>query len=142
RLVLDLAGTTLALDPADAAPRGLVTGVRFGQLDAGMSRLILATEGPFKVEGLDVVANESSPGHRLVADLVAASETEFEAALAEQIAVTGSTVTAKGDRVVSAGEQPAKPFTIVIDPGHGGIDSGAEGVGGTLEKAVTLNFAR
>lgn len=142
RLVLDLPGTTLALDPADAAPRGLVTGVRFGQLDAGTSRLILATEGPFKVEGLDVIANESSPGHRLVADLVATSESEFEAALAEQIAVTGSTVAAKGDRVVSTGEQPAKPFTIVIDPGHGGIDSGAEGVGGTLEKAVTLNFAR
>ncbi|MBX3531135.1 MAG: N-acetylmuramoyl-L-alanine amidase [Rhizobiaceae bacterium] len=141
RLVLDLQGTTLALDPADAAPRGLVTGVRFGQLEAGTSRLILATKGPFRVEGLDVIANESSPGHRLVADLVAASETEFETALAEQIAVTGSTVTAKGDRVVSAGEPAAKPFTIVIDPGHGGIDSGAEGIGGTLEKAVTLNFA-
>ncbi|WP_208976206.1 N-acetylmuramoyl-L-alanine amidase [Polycladidibacter stylochi] len=34
-----------------------------------------------------------------------------------------------------------KPI-IVLDPGHGGIDSGARGAGGTLEKAVVLNFAK
>ena len=33
-----------------------------------------------------------------------------------------------------------KPL-IVLDPGHGGIDNGATGVGGTLEKAIVLNFA-
>jgi N-acetylmuramoyl-L-alanine amidase len=142
RLVLDLPGTTLALDPKEAAPRGLVTGVRYGQLDAGVSRLILSTEGPFRVEGLDILPNESSPGHRLVADLVATSETEFEAALAEQIETTGSTAASKSDRLGQPGQPQAKPFTIVIDPGHGGIDSGAEGSGGTLEKAVTLNFSR
>lgn len=32
--------------------------------------------------------------------------------------------------------------TIVIDPGHGGIDNGATGAGGTLEKELTLRTAR
>ena len=32
--------------------------------------------------------------------------------------------------------------TIVIDPGHGGDDSGSTGAGGTLEKQVTLEVAR
>ena len=32
--------------------------------------------------------------------------------------------------------------TIVLDPGHGGYDNGAKGPGGTLEKNVTLAFAR
>lgn len=32
--------------------------------------------------------------------------------------------------------------TVVIDAGHGGEDSGARGVGGTLEKQVTLDVAR
>ncbi|MFJ5758141.1 SH3 domain-containing protein [Neobacillus sp. NPDC093182] len=32
--------------------------------------------------------------------------------------------------------------TIVIDPGHGGIDTGATGVGGTLEKELTLRTAQ
>lgn len=32
--------------------------------------------------------------------------------------------------------------TIVIDPGHGGIDTGATGAGGTLEKELTLRTAQ
>jgi N-acetylmuramoyl-L-alanine amidase len=34
------------------------------------------------------------------------------------------------------------PFIIVLDPGHGGADSGAEGVMGSYEKNVTLAVAR
>ena len=36
----------------------------------------------------------------------------------------------------------ALPKTIVLDPGHGGHDTGARGPGGTLEKTVSLNLAR
>jgi N-acetylmuramoyl-L-alanine amidase len=32
--------------------------------------------------------------------------------------------------------------TVVIDPGHGGLEVGAKGPGGTLEKDVTLGIAR
>jgi len=32
--------------------------------------------------------------------------------------------------------------TIVLDPGHGGYDTGAQGPDGTFEKTVTLNLAR
>lgn len=37
--------------------------------------------------------------------------------------------------------QPASR-TVVIDPGHGGTDSGVKGTGGTVEKDVTLRLAR
>jgi N-acetylmuramoyl-L-alanine amidase len=143
RLVVDLPGTRMAIDPAATAPRGLVKAVHYGKMDDGNSRLVIASDGPFVVEALDVVANESSPGYRLVADIAAASEADFEAALAEQVATTGSTQsTPKGDRVVRSGAaETIKPFTVVIDAGHGGIDSGAEGVSGTLEKTITLAFA-
>ena len=145
RLVIDLPDARLTIDPAEAGARGFVKEVRYGQMEEeGASRLIISSDGPFVVEALDVIANESSPGFRMVADLVAASERQFEAALAEQMQTTGSTLsTPKGDRVVKSGAANAtKPFTIVIDPGHGGIDSGAEGVNGTLEKAITLAFAQ
>ena len=36
----------------------------------------------------------------------------------------------------------APPFVVVIDPGHGGKDSGAIGAQGTLEKEVVLDIAR
>ncbi|WP_375656002.1 N-acetylmuramoyl-L-alanine amidase, partial [Bartonella sp. AA83SXKL] len=35
-----------------------------------------------------------------------------------------------------------RSFRVVLDPGHGGIDGGARGVTGILEKDVTLAFAR
>src|SRR5690606_38772760 len=38
-------------------------------------------------------------------------------------------------------ERSRNRFTIVIDPGHGGIDGGAEGLNGTAEKDITLMFA-
>lgn len=142
RLVIDLPRTRLAIDPASAAPRGLITEVRYGQIEEDSARLILSADGPFLIEDIDVIANESSSGFRMVADIVAGSERQFEETLADQMQTTGATLsTAKGDRVVKSGAaQTAKPFTIVIDPGHGGIDSGAAGVNGTLEKTITLAF--
>ena len=32
-------------------------------------------------------------------------------------------------------------FNVVLDPGHGGIDTGAKGRGGAIEKVLTLEFA-
>ncbi|MGH6924159.1 MAG: N-acetylmuramoyl-L-alanine amidase family protein, partial [Propylenella sp.] len=49
-------------------------------------------------------------------------------------------------RVARRAATPRVPLTgkpvVVIDPGHGGIDSGAVGEGGLLEKDVTLRFAQ
>lgn len=142
RLVVDLPETTFAFEPDSLDPRGLVTGVRYGNLGTGSSRIILSGKGPFTVENLSLLENENSPGHRMVIDIIADSEAAFERALADQAATTASTVaTGKGDRV-GVRERPEKPFTIVIDPGHGGIDGGAKAAGGAAEKDLTLSFSR
>jgi N-acetylmuramoyl-L-alanine amidase len=55
--------------------------------------------------------------------------------------VLGLAVVLPMSRVVSA-QQPATPRTIIlIDPAHGGPDSGAQLPGNVLEKNVTLAFA-
>lgn len=142
RLVIDLPESVFAIDPDELEPRGLVTGVRYGHLEAGRSRLIVSGKGPFAVEDLRLIANETSSGYRLVLDMVAASEAEFDRALSIQADKTGSTSAApKGDRLVTTGPVPARKFTVAIDPGHGGIDGGAESAGGTVEKTITLAYA-
>ncbi|RWE30771.1 MAG: N-acetylmuramoyl-L-alanine amidase [Mesorhizobium sp.] len=143
RLVIDLANTRFAIDAKDLKPRGLVKGVRLGELGEGVARLILTGKGPFAVDKLDVLKNEDGTGYRIAVDMSAASEREFDAALANQALTTGSTVsTDKGGRVGTGPvSNPGHRFTVVIDPGHGGVDGGAEGLNGTIEKNVTLAFA-
>ncbi len=142
RLVIDLPDTRFAFEKKALKPRGLVRKVTYGSLHGGKSRIVLAMKGPFAVEQADVIANEDGKGFRLAIDLAPTSAQDFEAALADQATTTASTVPPKGDRVGPSVDRPAKPFTIVIDPGHGGIDGGANGVGGTVEKDITLAFAK
>lgn len=42
---------------------------------------------------------------------------------------------------VGNGREPAAPLTVVLDPGHGGHDTGAIGPNGLMEKDVTLDLA-
>ncbi|MBL8582993.1 MAG: N-acetylmuramoyl-L-alanine amidase [Rhizobiaceae bacterium] len=142
RLVIDLPQTRFLFDARKLKPKGLLLSMRYGQLGAGSSRIILGGKGPFTIESFDVLPNDGG-GFRIAFDMVAASDKAFEAALAVQAQTTGSTrSTPKGDRLVHEGDATADRFTIVIDPGHGGIDGGAEGLNGTVEKAITLAFAQ
>jgi N-acetylmuramoyl-L-alanine amidase len=143
RLVIDLPETSFVVDPTSLKPRGLITNVRFGALDEGKSRLILTAKGPFAVDKVDVIREENGQGYRLVAEISASSDRKFDQALADQSLTTGATAASgKGDRLGKPAAAASKRFTIVIDPGHGGIDGGAEGAGGTVEKAITLAFAQ
>ncbi len=143
RFVMDLPNTRMTLDPRDLKAQGLVKSVRYGAAGEGMSRLVLVGKGPFQVDKVDVLKNDGDAGYRVVADISAASEREFDAALADQAATTGSTVsTDKSTRVGKGPVSTGHRFTIVLDPGHGGVDGGAEGLNGTVEKDITLAFAR
>ncbi|ERM01134.1 N-acetylmuramoyl-L-alanine amidase [Brucella intermedia 229E] len=142
RLVVDLPETRFGFDEKSMEPRGLVSRVRYGLVGKGRSRLILTLRGPFKVADLRVLKNESASGYRLVADIVATSDREFADQLQGRKEITSSTD--RDEKPVRAASQngTARPFTIMIDPGHGGIDSGAESLSGIKEKDLTLAFGQ
>ena len=144
RLVVDLPETRFGFDEKSLAARGLVSRVRYGLVGKERSRLILTLRGPFDIENLHVLKNESASGYRLVADLVATSDREFAEKLKAQSDLTGSTGHAEKSVMVAAEPDKARPrpFTVMIDPGHGGIDSGAESLSGIKEKNLTLAFGR
>lgn len=144
RLVIDLPPTKFAIDPDAAAPRGLVDSVRYGHFDAEHSRLILGSSAPFTAERIELRQMEEGEGHYLTIDLVSASERQFESQLAERAGLPRPVAggpTAPSIAVTGADANVDKPFTIVIDPGHGGIDGGARGISGIEEKTITLAFA-
>lgn len=145
RVVVDIPKTGFAIDPKNTRSRGLVSIVRYGQFDDGHSRLILGGNKPFVVETMKVMKNEEGEGHRLAIDLVAASTDSFDQALARQSGLNSGVRTApKVDRlgVQERRADANRPFTVVIDPGHGGIDGGARGVSGAVEKDITLSFSK
>lgn len=142
RLVIDLPKTKFAIDPKELKARGLVTNVRYGHINDKTSRLIIEAKGPFVVDKVDILPNEGSAGYRMVADISSASQRAFEDALALQAQTTGSTeTTPKSERLGLRTGRDGQRFTVVIDPGHGGIDGGANGSNGTVEKDITLTFA-
>ena len=144
RLIFDLPETRFGFDDKSLEARGIVSRVRYGLVGENRSRLILTLRGPFNVEDIQVLKNETAPGYRLVADIVASSDLEFSEKLASQHEVTGSTERKQpaGTAIRTPGADTTRPFIVMIDPGHGGIDSGAESLSGIKEKDLTLAFGK
>ncbi|MCO5065966.1 MAG: N-acetylmuramoyl-L-alanine amidase [Rhizobiaceae bacterium] len=137
RLVIELPETAFAFDPRQLKPFGLVNGVRYGKAAEGRSRIILTSTHPFSVERLDVEPDAARGGYSLGVTLLKSTDAAFRDAMSDQLSHTGAIAGGK-DEARAAGH----PFVIVLDPGHGGFDGGAEGVSGTNEKDITLAFAK
>src|SRR5690606_1204441 len=115
RFVVDLPETRFGFDEKSLEARGLISRVRYGLVGKGRSRLILTLRGPFKVEGLRILKNESASGYRLVADIVATSDREFAEQLKSREEITSSTD--RNEAPVQAASQNApatRPFTVMI----------------------------
>ena len=141
RVVVDLPRTTFKL-PANTGvqARGLVKAFRYGLIMQGGSRIVLDTKAPVRLEKSFVIdAAEGQPA-RLVLDLVATDRASFMRNITLANRSAQQSASARPSDAPPKVEGDARPL-IVIDPGHGGIDNGAKGTGGELEKDVVLAFA-
>lgn len=141
RVVVDLPRTTFKL-PANTGvqARGLVKAFRYGLIMQGGSRIVLDTKAPVRLEKSFVIdAAEGQPA-QLVLDLVATDRASFMRNITLANRSAQQSASARPSDAPPKVEGDARPL-IVIDPGHGGIDNGAKGTGGELEKDVVLAFA-
>ena len=134
RLVVNLPRTDFSSQKQPPLKFGMVSNLRYGTSGPNSSKIILTTNAPFVVEK-DNIEQLDSGLWQLVIDLTKDSEENFQKLIQKQ--QTENKAPAHDDRPAQQ-----KPFRVVIDAGHGGIDSGAESVSGVLEKNVTLAFAR
>lgn len=141
RVVVDLPETHFALPPeAGRDGRGIVAAWRYGLLASGKSRIVVDLAGPAAVDKAFMLPAIDGQPARLVIDLVTTSAAAFDADVVRA---------RKARAAVAAGAAPPPAVSrsgrvrplIVLDPGHGGIDTGAIGVDGTKEKTLTLDFA-
>lgn len=138
-LMPDAAGVAVemgaALDAVLPPAKGLVkaVSVRPGA-KAGHLRLILATNGPVRVQLAEIIAPRDGMPTRFVMDL--AVDKAGPGTL-----LTPASVLTMNPPVPKEKPKPPLPM-IVIDPGHGGQDPGAIAVSGHYEKDITLAMAR
>ena len=141
RVVVDIPQVTFKL-PAKAGQsgRGLIKAFRFGLMMEGGSRIVLDVTKPVRVDKAYVMDAAAGDPARLVLDLVPTDRQSFLHAIAT------------GDRLLAAQPAPQPPQApaknadprplVVLDAGHGGIDTGTIGPGGQMEKDIVLDFAK
>jgi N-acetylmuramoyl-L-alanine amidase len=150
RVVIDLPDVRFDLPPGIGHKvRGLVSQYRYGLVEEGKSRIVIDTHGPVLIEKSFLVEPQPGQPARLVVDIVKTTEKAFvksynseQAKIQKDVAALSAgpvAPPAPGKKIIPANKHGKK--TIVLDPGHGGIDPGAISRAGTKEKDVVLSFA-
>jgi N-acetylmuramoyl-L-alanine amidase len=142
RVIVDLPEVNFQM-PAGlgSEKRGLVTGYRFGLFAPGKSRIVVDVAGPFLVDKSFVLDERPNQPSRLVIDLVPTDRKTFLANIKDQNQVPDKEAVGalpQSSRPAATNEKPI----VVLDPGHGGVDSGTKTSEGVAEKDVVLAFAK
>lgn len=145
RLVVDFREVDFgAVDPADIGRADRVTDIAWGPFLSGWSRLVAVLDVPLALQS--AVETKADDGSAVISlRLEPTTLAAFQAAVADSARAAEApgwdlpppaAVTAPVER--QTGERPLR---VVLDPGHGGIDPGAE-ADGEKEAALMLVFAR
>ena len=139
RVVVDIPQVTFALPPKTGeSGRGLVKAFRFGLVMQGGSRIVFDLTKPVRVEKAFVVDPADGAPARLVLDLVVTDRESFLRRSATDNALSRADLPRSKGPEKSGDPRPL----VVLDPGHGGIDTGTKGPHGEEEKDIVLDFAQ
>ncbi len=148
RVVVELPDVKLAL-PSElgSTPTGLVRSFRAGLAAPGKSRVVIDVTQPVIVDSAKIVKSADGLSQHLAIEILPASSVMKPARKALKTApfALGAAglqppIPQRAVRPDVKAKSAYKP-TIVIDPGHGGDDTGAV-KNGTVEKEVVLAFAK
>jgi N-acetylmuramoyl-L-alanine amidase len=135
RIVVDLPEVTFDLPVgAGKQARGLVAAYRYGSFAPGKARIVIDLREPANIDKVLVLAAAEDQPARLVIDLV-----RTDAATFMKQAIVPERPQPKAQVPVQTAD--TRPL-IVIDPGHGGPDTGAIARTGDEEKEVVLQVAK
>ena len=147
RVVIDMPVVQWHLDaPPRPVGNGMVRSYRYGLFRSGNSRFVIDLNAPVSVSNALVVPPSGGNGYRVVIDLFRTTQTAFDKSAGWPADLKAREAAAALLASLPPSEQAlpatAEKRVIVIDAGHGGIDSGTNGVNGLLEKDVVLDEAQ
>ncbi len=140
RVVIDIPQVVFQLPPKTGeSGRGLIKAFRFGLVMQGGSRLVFDLSKPAKVEKAFVVDSTDTAPARLVLELSPTDRASFlRRTVIDNRAVPTDATAAKATTAKDGDPRPL----VVLDPGHGGLDTGTKGPSGEEEKDIVLTFAQ
>jgi N-acetylmuramoyl-L-alanine amidase len=139
RVIVDIPEVTFQLPPkAGDSGRGLIKAFRYGVMMPGGSRMVFDVTKPVRIDNAYIVdATDSAPA-RLVLDLAPTDRDSF----LKKMALEGKSAPASAASVAPPPNLNDSRPLVVLDPGHGGVDTGTKGPNGELEKDIVLDFAQ
>jgi N-acetylmuramoyl-L-alanine amidase len=144
RVVIDMPEVSWRLgSPPRPTGFGSVKSYRYGQFRAGNSRMVIDLNRPVTVSDALVIPPSAGFGYRVVIDLFPTTRPKFDAQAGWPADLRKRESDAEKLAALIAAQQapPARgngKKVIVLDPGHGGLDSGTIGVNGLMEKDLAL----
>ncbi|MEX0303542.1 MAG: N-acetylmuramoyl-L-alanine amidase [Leisingera sp.] len=145
RLVLDFQEVDWTGLTTDKLLQGeQITAAQFGTYVPGWSRLVLELGGPMKVSSAAMRVDQVTAAARLSVSLAPATAEEFAARAGAPKDPRWDLPAPEGLQGKAERDENA-PLLVMLDPGHGGIDPGAERdhhSGHVVEKHLMLQFAR
>jgi N-acetylmuramoyl-L-alanine amidase len=147
RIVVDVPEVNFQIDPdvgrnANGKPLGaIIKSFRFGRFAAGKSRIVIDLNGPARMERVvTTLIAKGGEAARLQIELRRCEPAVFQQSVQEAQQPPAPNETASSPSAEAA--PTSGPPVIVLDPGHGGIDGGAYGPKGVIEKAIVFVFAQ
>ena len=164
RLVIDMGTFNWKAGKVYKPPQTGIQDIRQGPLQPGISRIVMDMNAPFKVDSAFLLPKHDSKPDRIVIDFQTANRETFltqkgtiHGTLSLDDIYTEASLTSTPAAGTPAPENnssfPPVPKTkppsytsekplIIIDPGHGGVDPGAIGVGNLYEKNIVLALGK
>ena len=148
RVIVDLPAVKFHLpDGVGQRGKGLVSAFRYGLFATDKSRIVIDVKSPVLIEKAYIMPKNGNQPPRLILDIVATTRQKFD----NNRRRAKKQASKKTDRIIvppvapsllSTGRPKGTHPVVVIDPGHGGIDSGAIGITKSKEKDIILSVAK
>jgi N-acetylmuramoyl-L-alanine amidase len=138
RVILDLPEMSFQLPrETGRTGNGVIASFRYGLFAPQRSRIIIDLAEPALVSAADIVPGTIEGSHILTLSFTKTDRETFRKA----VALTASAAEDPQSTASLPRDDKDRRPLIMLDPGHGGIDSGAVTVGGVYEKDVVFAFA-
>jgi N-acetylmuramoyl-L-alanine amidase len=139
RVVVDIPEVIFRLPlKAGDSGHGLIKAFRFGLMMEGGSRIVFDVTRPVRIDKAFVMEPAAGDPARLVLVLAATDRETFLRKMALDDKANAKAPTKSEPQAANGDARPV----LVLDPGHGGIDTGTRAPSGEMEKDIVLGVAQ